>query len=181
MKTNKSLRELKKMFPFMTENEIKYKNENNTYKTERGILNFLAKINTEYEKRATMPKVKRLEIEIVWVKNRTWGVIPHASMSWEDTNGWHYEENAAIASGWGYDKSSSVVAERFNKVCSGMLWNKRRSRKKVPYGIYFRGYFPYFEGGVGMGCYPSIAAFLGGKMEHVADTKTYDKYVFTFK
>lgn len=80
MKTNKSMKELKKMFPFMTENEIKYKNENNTYKTERGILNFLAKINTEYEVRATMPKVKRLEIEIVWVKNRTWGVIPHASM-----------------------------------------------------------------------------------------------------
>lgn len=37
MKTNKSMKELKKMFPFMTENEIKYKNENNTYKTERGI------------------------------------------------------------------------------------------------------------------------------------------------
>lgn len=128
-----------------------------------------------------MPKVKRLEIEIVWVKNRTWGVIPHASMRWEDTTGWHYEENAAIASGWGYDKSSSVVAECFNKICSGMLWDKRRSRKKSPYGISFRGYFPYFEGGVGMGCYPSIATFLGGKMEHVASTKTYDKYVFTFK
>lgn len=62
-----------------------------------------------------------------------------------------------------------------------MLWDKRRSRKKSPYGISFRGYFPYFEGGVGMGCYPSIATFLGGKMEHVASTKTYDKYVFIFK
>ena len=71
MKTNKFMRELKKMFPFMTEEEIKYRNESNTYKTGRGILNFLAKKNAEYEARATMPKVKRLEIEIVWVKNST--------------------------------------------------------------------------------------------------------------
>lgn len=63
MKTSKTVRELKKMFPFMTENEIKYRNENNTYKTERGILNLLAKINAEYEVRANMPKVKQLEIE----------------------------------------------------------------------------------------------------------------------
>ena len=36
MKTNKSIKELKKMFPFITKNEIKYKNENNKYKKERG-------------------------------------------------------------------------------------------------------------------------------------------------
>ena len=57
-----------------------------------------------------------------------------------------------------------------------ILLLKRRLNNKS-----FGDVFPYFEGGVGMSCYSSIAAFLGGKMEHVADTKTYDKYVFTFK
>lgn len=36
-------------------------------------------------------------------------------------------------------------------------------------------------GGVGMGCYYRIAEFLGGKLEQIANTQMYDKYVFTFK
>ena len=61
-----------------------------------------------------------------------------------------------------------------------MLYAKRRA-KKVPYGVSLKNvFFPYFCGGVGAGCYRDIAKFLGGEMEHVAETKNYDKFVFTF-
>lgn len=42
-------------------------------------------------------------------------------------------------------------------------------------------FFPYFCGDVGAGCYRDIAKFLGGEMERVAETKNYDKFVFTFQ
>ena len=106
---------------------------------------------------------------------------PVASMRWKDANGWHYEERAAYASGCGYDKESTVVAKCCNKVLSGMLWRKKNTRKNIPYGISLANtFFPRFDGGVGMSCYYRIASFLGGKLEHVASGKTYDKYIFTF-
>ena len=183
MKTNKnqSLSALAANFPFISKKEIEYRKKTNTYKTERGFLNNLSRINTEYQVRAEQPSVLRLEIEIEWNKSKTWGHCPSASMRWEDANGWHYEDKAAHASGWGYDKTSTVIAECCNKVLSGMLWRKRNTRKAHPYGLSLKNtFFPYFAGGVGVSSYYAIATFLGGKLEHVASGKRYDKYVFTF-
>lgn len=168
-------------FNFISKEEIKYQKKNNEYKTERGFLNSLSRLNSDYQTRAEMLDVLTLEIEIEWRKSYTWGLCPSASMRWQDADGWHYENNAAYSSGCGYDKTSTVIAECCNKVLCGMLWRKRNTRKNAPYGIRLKNtFFPYFEGGVGESCYYSIAAFLGGKLEHIANGKTYDKYVFTF-
>ena len=168
-------------YNFISKEEIKYQKKNNEYKTERGFLNSLSRLNSDYQARAEMPDVLTLEIEIEWRKSNTWGFCPVASMRWKDANGWHYEERAAYASGCGYDKESTVVAKCCNKVLSGMLWRKKNTRKNIPYGISLANtFFPRFDGGVGMSCYYRIASFLGGKLEHVASGKTYDKYIFTF-
>lgn len=171
---------LRKAFPFLTVDELRYRIRTNSYKTVRGFLDNLQKRNDEYARRANMPGVKRLEIELVW-KQSAYGYCPRASMCWTDANGnYHYEENAAYAGGWGYDKTGTVLATCLNKVCSGMLYAKRRA-KKVPYGVTLRDvFFPYIWSGTGKDTYYQVANFLGGKMEHVACTDTYDKYVFTF-
>lgn len=177
-----SVATLSREFPFITKDELKYKRSHNEYKTEKGFLDFLDRINSNYQKRSEMPDVLTLEVEIEWKNSRTWGYCPVASIRWEDEKGWHYESDLSKASGCGYDKASTVVAECCNAVLSGMLWRKRRTTQKVPYGVCIKNtYFPYFSGGVGMNCYYKVAEFLGGKMEQTANGKTYDKYVFTFK
>lgn len=173
---------LSKEYPYLTEEEVKYYRESSKLKTERGINNRLKKANDENKRRAEMPDVKRLEIDIEWKNNQTWGMNPSASARWETADGeWLYEERMGYASGCGYDKESTVVAACCNKILCGMLWRKRNTKKTVPYGVVFGNWFPRFEGGVGMSCYRAIAEFLGGKLERVASGKAYDKYIFTFK
>lgn len=174
------LAELRKQFPYITADELKNKANHNDYKTERGLMNFFAKRNSDYQERASRKDVKRIEIEMTWRKS-VYGYCPHADMRVNYVDGHNeYFENCAYAGGWGYDKASTVMAECLNLVCSGMLW-KRRKARKIPYGISIKNtYFPHFEGGVGVNCYCDIAEFLGGKMEHVANGKTDDKYVFAF-
>lgn len=179
MKAN--LKELRANFPYLTAKEIQYYIETRTHKTERGFYNHLSKQNARNMEKAHRPAVQRLEIEIEWTKSRTWGYCPTASARWLTAAGWGSCSNMAHASGWGYDKASTVIADICNKLLSGMLYSRRRARKH-PYGVNLKnGFFPYFEGGVGVSCYYSIAEFLGGKLEHVASGKTYDKYIFTFK
>ena len=177
--SNQHVAILRKAFPFLTVDELRYLIRTNSYKTVRGFINNLQKRNDEYASRANMPKVKRIEIEMTW-RPCTYGNCPRGSMRWLDDEGWHYEENAAFAGGCGYDKTSTILADCLNKVCSGMLYAKRRA-KKVPYGVTLRNvFFPYIWSGTGKDTYYQVANFLGGKMEHVAWTDTYDKYVFTF-
>lgn len=174
---------LSKEYPYLTEEEEKYWREmSSTLKTERGIKNRIQKANDENKRKAEMPDVKQLEIEIEWKKSQTWGNCPSASARWETADGkWHYDDNMAYASGCGYDKESTVVAACCNRILCGMLWRKRGAEEEAPYGVKLNLWFPYFEGGVGMSCYYRIAEFLGGKLENVASGKNYDKYVFTFK
>lgn len=177
-----SVTALSRKFTFITKDELKYKRSHNEYKTEKGFLNCLDRINDDYKQRSEKTDVYVLEIEIEWKNNRIWGYCPVASMGWLDKEGWHYANNFSTASGCGYDKASTVVAECCNYVLSGMLWRKKRTKKQIPYGVsIFDTFFPHFNGGVGMGCYYRIAEFFGGKLEQVASGKMYDKYVFTFK
>lgn len=174
--------DLPKEYPYLMEEEVRYYRESSKLKTERGINNRLKKMNDENKRRAEMPDVKRLEIEIEWSRSRMWGMNPTACVRWETADGkWHYNDNMAYASGCGYDKESTVVAACCNKILCGMLWRKQNDEAKAPYGVVFGSWLPRFEGGVGMSCYRAIAEFLGGELEHVASGKSYDKYVFTFK
>lgn len=178
---NIKLSELKKMFPYVTEKELKRMMQENEWIKLDKFLAEVRKVNDGYKLRAERPDVKELHLSITWKRSRTWGHNPH--LYWEAylADG-TWTSGRCTCSGCGYDKESTVVAEACNEVLSGMLWRKRNKKGETPYGIY-RGkdwYFPRFEGGVGMSCYYSIIAFLGGKLKRTATGDDYDKYVATF-
>lgn len=177
------VKDLKKEFEFLTIKEIEVWLKCNDYKTERGIRNFLKRKNEENKNKASRRSdIKKLEIDIEWSRSKVWGFCPTASycVTYTDGTG-EYENRASHASGCGYDKESTVVAEICNKVFSGKLYAKRRTKVNIPYGVVLTPYFPRFEGGVGMSCYYEIAKFLGGNLKHVARGKNFDKWEFTFK
>lgn len=78
-----------------------------------------------------------------------------------------------------------------SRVIVTLTWNKSRTWGMCPRA---EGRIEYKDGtwghtqrayasgcGVGMSCYGPIAEYLGGTMDHIADTPTVDVYVFTFK
>lgn len=180
-------KELSKQFPWISEGSMVYQlsHVRKDYKTERGFMNHLAKMNAENERKYCMPDIKKLNISIVWKRSRTWGYNPHARWSCWFKDG-TFMNGIETASGCGYDKHSTVVASVFNVVARGMLFRKRNSRKEAPYGICNAGkgaskkYFPSFSGGVGMSSYERIVDFLGGKIE-THSGETFDYHVITFK
>ena len=179
--TKKQLNKWAKEFPHVSKTYISaYATD---YKTERGYYNHLKRKNEENEREHNEPLPVYVEIELTWRKS-VYGWCPRAEMRWQDANGgWHYDENAGYAGGYGYDKHSAAVADALNKHFKNWLYAVRnKSLKKKPYGIsYYKGSFPRFEGGVGMVCYPRIMDWLGYSMRHVADRKTYDKWVIIEK
>lgn len=135
-------KELKKNFPFLlpyqVNNAVMKKNSfvgycGKWYSTERGILKALESLNNE-QKELFSKRVRDLEIFVEWKKSSVWGNCPHATayVTFEDGT---REEFKTYASGCGYDKYSSVIGDVFNEYCRGMLYKKRNTRKKVPYGI----------------------------------------------
>lgn len=152
--------------------------------TERQIKNRMKKEELKEEEEKNQRKVKEMTINIEWKKSPTWGFCPkaYAKIEYEDGYG---ESETHRASGCGYDKESTVIADVFNETLKYKLWdlaeNKDIDRKKVPYGIRLDDeYYHYFEGGVGTSCYYRIVEFLGGEMIHVADGKTFDVYSVRF-
>lgn len=178
---NISMKELKKMFPFMTEEELEHDMQNNEWIKLEKFLDQERKTNEGYRIRAERPDVKRLRIHVQWKKSATWGRNPHAHYSCHFQDG-TYTSGDETCGGCGYDKESTVIARIFDECCSGMLWRKTRKKSSLenkPYGIYL-GYFPFFEGGVGTSCYTTITKWLGGQWECVDSGKDYDSYEITF-
>jgi hypothetical protein len=172
---------LKADYPYLTTKRIEAIVKCSKKKTMRGVRNELKQANDEFEQMSNELPVKKIEIDIEWKRNQTWGYNPHAT-AWAQYSDGHWEQATATCSGCGYDKKSTVVADVMNQLCRGMLWRSRRRAKKAPYGVYYSecGYLPHFDGGIGMSSYREIANYLGGKMEQVANTSTYDKFIFTF-
>ena len=179
--TKEQVSEFAKQFPHIMKREIE--SRANDYKTLKGLYTYLYRTNESEERAHNEPLPIYIEIEVEWKKSYTWGWCPRASMRWEDADGhWHYMENAGHASGWGYDKHSTVVAECLNHFKNLRYAIRNKNFKKSPYGIYKSDFnFSYFEGGVGMSCYPRIMDWIGYEMKHVADGKTYDKWVIIKK
>lgn len=113
-----------------------------------------------------------ITITIEWKKNRNYGLNPHASA--EIITDKRRSTKVYKASGCGYDKESTVVADLLNDVKE--LFTIPEG--ELPYGL-TRGDYP-FCGGVGMSCYYSIMKVLGGKLEHITGTKTVDVWRITF-
>ena len=134
--------------------------------------------------------VKRLTIAIEWKKSRMWGNNPTASGEIEYADGTFGRTENAHASGCGYDKESTVIADVFNQCLLGRLWALTDDQVKGGHGSRDTGPAPYgirvydgrrrFSGGIGTSCYYRICEYLGGRFDRVAGGKTFDVYTATF-
>ena len=178
---NISMKELAKMFPYMSKDELECDMQNNEWIKLEKFLEQERKRNEGYQARAERPDVVRLRIHVQWKKSATWGRNPHAHYSCHFQDG-TYQSGDETCGGCGYDKESTVIARIFDSCVSGMLWRKTRKKsslKDKPYGVNM-GWFPNFEGGVGTNCYITITKWLGGQWERVDYGKDYDSYEITF-
>lgn len=119
---------------------------------------------------AAAPDLTFISISVDWVRSRTWGNNPHAEAR---TNAGTF---SGTASGCGYDKESTAIAEALNQCDSvlkvlytlkenGLRAGLSDKSKTAACGRsngdicgYGAGYgaIPYFEGGVGSSCFWSI-------------------------
>lgn len=175
---NISMKELTKMFPYMSKDELERDMQNNEWIKLEKFLEQERKKNEGYQARAEQPDVVRLVMNTEWRRSRTWGNCPHINWTCEFADGTYMSGNETCG-GCGYDKESTCMAEIFKQCLSGMLWRKRKTKKEKPYGIRM-GWFPSFSTGVGVSCYYRIAEWLGGKMEHTGWTDRSDSYIVTF-
>lgn len=150
---------------YYSEKLTKRQKEKLTKKEQKEILK--NKIIKDYEKRLIKnlkiidtiknanQNVETITINVDWVKNPTWGYNPHATIY--TNNG---ETTEGKASGCGYDKESTAIAEALNKNNDilKLLYiakNKKMTLKNtnnhdiLGYGSGY-GVLPYFEGGVGV-------------------------------
>ena len=136
------------------------------------------------------PRLESLTITIEWKKSRMWGSNPHATGEARTIDG-KYLTGHATASGCGYCKRSSVVAEIFSQFLRHKLFEDLnpvdcyhgQDASKIPYGIRLPKtgdkYLPYFERGIGIGCFDKISEALGGKWETIANAENTDVYRWT--
>ncbi len=116
------------------------------------------------------PDLSFITINVVYKRSATWGYNPTANVS---TNN---DYTTGFASGCGYDKESAAVAEAFNKDLSILkaLYTIKENGLKAGLSDYSKtactgvdnrnicgygsgyGVLPYFEGGVGVGCFWDI-------------------------
>lgn len=176
-------KDLKKRFPFVSDYYLNAatskKYHFSKYKTERGVLGMLKRLNDSAIKIIETPNIKCLEVKMVYRKSRTWGCIPTAYYTVEFDDNKRTGGKSSSQTGCGYDKTSCALAEVFNDVARGMAYRKRKKKEK-PYGIGIDlNDLPYFEGGVGESCYFKIAKFLGLKKIVVHRGNAEDFYTFS--
>lgn len=131
---------------------------------------------------AVMPD--RIEVEIEWRKNPTWGANPHATIS--AYTDYHAYRSSGTASGCGYDKRSAATASAFNhntaiqRVALEYWLLCQKNKEKMLYGIGDMEYFhlPNFAGGVGYECHDRILNAMGYKRVSYADSKLFDYYKY---
>lgn len=130
--------------------------------------------------------VKSITITIEWRKSYMWGSNPHAEAAVSFQDGTFERADGFTASGCGYDKESTVIAEIFNRFLKYKLYTKLKGDS--PYGMYYGttalsqapDHLSY-TGGVGTSCYYRIAEFIGGEFVNVASGKTFDVFTYTDK
>ena len=130
----------------------------------------------EIEAEKNQKPVKSLTIAITWTKSRLWGMNPHAEAKVEYHDGTFNKQDGFTASGCGYDKESTVIAQIFNQFLKYKLHDMAISEKpNKPYGMTRL----YYDGGIGTSCYRAISEFIGGKFESIASGKTFDVFKYT--
>lgn len=150
----------------------------------------LAKIEAQKSQRP----VSQITINIEWRKSRLYSrtAVATARVGYADDGQIrrYALSKEYKASGYGYDKGSTVVGQIFSDylayklhrpedwVSDGVYFHRDGAK---PYGISFYDGVGYYEQGIGISCYYDIAKFIGGKLEHVASGKTFDVYRITFQ
>ena len=141
---------------------------------EKKVADKLAKI----DRIANAPDFVSGTVTTTWKKSSTWGANPTS----EFRDGHGYIQGTSIG-GCGYDKFSTSVAQVFNESDSLLkaLYTVKENNIDTPnrelfgYGSGY-GILPYFEGGVGVECFPSICKSAGITMSGVASGKMFDVY-----
>jgi len=128
------------------------------------------------------PRLESLTITIEWKKSRMWGMNPHATGEAITQDGFRLV-GTAKASGCGYCKRSTVIADLFNQFLRHKLYDQKVISglcKSKPYGIRLRevgkNWLSYFEGGIGEGCYRQISEAIGGNWERITHTDSVEVY-----
>lgn len=151
-------------------------------KLTKGINKQVSDFNEKADKIAQAKDLKELYINVEWARSRVWGMNPHAEI-------WGNGYFTGSASGCGYDKLSSAVAEALNKNYSALkliynLYEKelRKNPNATPHSVnYGMGYlYPYYEGGVGYSCFSQIFKKAGAKVNEHRATKTSDIMIINF-
>ena len=116
-----------------------------------------------------------IQLSTEWTKNRTWGANPHTEL-------WAFGEyTTGAASGCGYDKLSTAIAQALNKnkYVMSLLYKAKNKLQKLPYGSGY-GVLPYFEGGVGYSSIRNVLQAIGFKEVAYNETKNNDFSQFNF-
>jgi len=161
--------------------------ENDTRKEKaeaRKAIREAVKFQKRVEEVKAQPKLESLTITIEWKKSRMWGMNPHATGEAITTDGRRLV-GTAKASGCGYCKRSTVIADLFNQFLRHKLYESavlKRLAIEKPYGISLtkdeNKYLSRFEGGIGEDCYSDISDAIGGTWKRLANTKNVDVYEY---
>lgn len=118
------------------------------------------KMLLRFDEIANAPDLTFISVDVDFIKSATWGYNPRVTV--QTNNGTYY----GTASGCGYDKESAAVAQAFNQDLSILKTLYTLKEKALEIGIsdnradlgYGSGYgvIPYFESGVGVGCFWNI-------------------------
>lgn len=95
--------------------------------------------------------ITEIRVIVYWSKNRTWGMCPHCDCCISYLDGGFENLKGESATGCGYDKLSTTIANAFNKNTSmlKLLYNKKLPQKNT-------AQMRYWEGGVGISSFISI-------------------------
>lgn len=160
--------------------------------TRRALKEVTANEEKQFRKLRTAANAPRLEwcqIAVEWVRSSTWGYNPHATATAQNMT------TQGRASGCGYDKRSTAVAEALNANPAALRVLYEAAEKALSDGHrperysngnytwrdilgYGSGYsiLPYFEGGVGVSCFWDILSRCGFEYRLGTSTRNFDSY-----
>jgi len=161
--------------------------ENDTRKQKseaRKAIREAVKFQKKLEAVKAQPKLESLTITIEWKKSRVWGWNPYATGEAITSKGYRLVKWAK-ASGCGYCKRSTVIADLFNQFLRHKLYDQKilnRFGFGIPYGIRLgesgKNWLSYFEGGIGEDCYSDISKVIGGTWKQIANATHVDVYQY---
>ncbi len=112
-------------------------------------------------------------INIEWKKSRTWGANPLATVYADFT------VSKGQASGAGYDKQSTSIANAFNKnpEVMAIIYTAVEAEIKPGYSVSNSDGLPLFDGGCGVECFYKVFKNCGYQFRKTASGKFFDCYL----